>query len=229
MFRALYTAASGMSAQQVNLDTIANNLANASTAGFRRRRVQFQDLLYQQLVVPGSAASQQTTVSSGLQVGLGTRSASTETLQNQGDIINTGNPLDLVIEGQGFFQVRRPTGEIAYTRSGEFHLDQTRNIVTANGDPLEPSITIPADATNISIGSDGTVSVTEPGQQQATQVGSIQLALFPKPRRFDQRRREPLQPHAFIRPAGSGNSWRSRRPWYASTGNARTVQRQCSG
>jgi flagellar basal-body rod protein FlgG len=181
MFRALYTAASGMSAQQVNLDTIANNLANASTAGFRRRRVQFQDLLYQQLVVPGSAASQQTTVSSGLQVGLGTRSASTETLQNQGDIINTGNPLDLVIEGQGFFQVRRPTGEIAYTRSGEFHLDQTRNIVTANGDPLEPSITIPADATNISIGSDGTVSVTEPGQQQATQVGSIQLALFPNP------------------------------------------------
>jgi flagellar basal-body rod protein FlgG len=181
MFRALYTAASGMEAQQINLDNIANNLANASTTGFRARRMQFQDLLYQNVVVPGSAATQQTNIPTGLELGLGTRSASTEILQTQGDYVTTNNPLDLVIQGQGFFQVLRADGTIAYTRSGAFHLNETRQIVTANGDPLQPSITIPPDATTISIGQDGTVSVTEPGQTQAQQVGSIQLALFPNP------------------------------------------------
>jgi flagellar basal-body rod protein FlgG len=181
MFRALYTAASGMVAQELNLDNVANNLANASTGGFRRRRLQFQDLLYQSMVAPGSAATQQTTVSSGLEIGLGTRTASTEILQNQGDFSSTDNPLDLVIQGQGFFQIRQPNGDIAYTRSGSFHLDQNRNIVTADGNPLEPAVTIPADALTINIGADGTVSVTEPGQTQAAQVGSIQLALFPNP------------------------------------------------
>lgn len=180
MFRALYTAASGMVAQQTNLDNVANNLANASTAGFRRRRVQFQDLMYQNMVTPGAAATQQT-VSAGLQVGMGTRSAATEIIQAQGDFNPTGNPLDLTIKGAGFFQVRLPSGEIAYTRSGAFHLDGEGNLVTADGDPLEPAITIPADAQSISIGTDGTVSVTQPTQAEAQQVGSIQVAMFPNP------------------------------------------------
>jgi flagellar basal-body rod protein FlgG len=170
-----------MIAQQLNLDNVANNLANASTAGFRRRRLQFQDLLYQNLVVPGSAATQQTTVSSGLQIGLGARTSASEIIQEQGDYNTTGNPLDLTIQGQGFFQIQLPTGDIAYTRSGTFHLDQQGNVVTADGNPLLPSITIPPNATSISIGADGTVTVTQPGQTQAQQVGTIQLAMFANP------------------------------------------------
>ncbi|HZQ23166.1 MAG TPA: flagellar basal-body rod protein FlgG [Terriglobales bacterium] len=181
MFRSLYTAATGMMAQQLNLDNIANNLANSSTAGFRRRRMQFQDLLYQNMVMPGSAATQQTTVAAGLQVGLGTRSAASEIIQSQGDLSQTGNPLDLTIEGQGFFQVTLPTGETAYTRGGAFHLDAQGKIVTADGDPIEPAITLPPDATAINVGADGTVTVTQPGQSQAQQVGNLQLALFPNP------------------------------------------------
>ena len=181
MLRSLYTAASGMQAQQFNLDTIANNLANSSTAGFRRRHLQFQDLLYQNMVMPGAAATQQTTVAAGLQIGLGTRPAASEIVQLQGDFNGTGNPLDLAIEGQGFFQVTLPTGETAYTRSGAFHLDAQGNVVTADGNPMEPAITIPQGATSVTIGSDGTVSATLVGQQAAQQVGNIQLALFPNP------------------------------------------------
>jgi flagellar basal-body rod protein FlgG len=180
MFRALYTAASGMVAQQTNLDNVANNLANASTAGFRRRSIQFQDLMYQSVVMPGSASTQQT-VSSGLQVGLGTRSAATEVIQNQGDFTSTGNSLDLAIQGNGFFQIKLPSGDTGYTRSGGFQLDSQGNVVTSDGNPLIPSITIPNNATNITIGSDGTVSVTQPSQTQAQQVGQIQLAMFPNP------------------------------------------------
>ncbi len=181
MLRSLFTAASGMMAQQMNLDNVANNLANASTAGFRQRRVQFQDLLYQNLVAPGAAATQQTTLVAGLQVGLGTRAAASEIIQSQGDFTATGNPLDLTIQGPGFFQVTLPSGEIGYTRSGAFHLDSQGNVVTAEGDPIEPSITIPTNATSITIGSDGTVSVTTPGQPEAQQVGTIQLAMFANP------------------------------------------------
>jgi flagellar basal-body rod protein FlgG len=181
MFRALFTAATGMTAQQMNLDNVANNLANSSTAGFRRRRLQFQDLLYQNLIMPGAAATQQTTIPAGLQIGLGTRAAASEIVQLQGDFSATGNPLDLTIQGQGFFQVTLPTGEIAYTRAGTFHLDSQGNMVTADGDPIEPAITIPSGAISITIGSDGTVSVTQPGQTAAAQVGTIQLALFPNP------------------------------------------------
>jgi flagellar basal-body rod protein FlgG len=181
MLRSLYSAASGMMAQQMNLDNIANNLANSSTAGFRQRRIQFQDLLYQNLVMPGAAATQQTTIAAGLQIGLGTRAAASEVIQTQGDFNATGNPLDLTIQGQGFFQVTLPTGEIAYTRSGAFHLDSQGAVVTAEGNPIEPSITIPTSATSITIGTDGTVSVTTPGQQAAQQVGAIQLALFANP------------------------------------------------
>jgi flagellar basal-body rod protein FlgG len=181
MFHALYTAASGMTAQQINLDNIANNLANASTAGFQSRRVQFSDLLYQDQVMPGAAATQQTTINSGLQVGLGTRPANTEIIQTQGDLSSTGNPLDFAIQGEGFFQVMLPNNQIGYTRAGSFQTNAQGNLVTANGDALQPAITIPANATNITVGSDGTVSVTLPGQTQASQVGVVQLAAFPNP------------------------------------------------
>ena len=181
MFRSMYTAASGMSAQQMNLDNIANNLANSTTAGFRRRRLQFQDLLYQNFVMPGAAATQQTTVAAGLQVGLGTRTAASEVIQLQGDFNSTGNPLDLTIAGPGFFQVSMPNGDIAYTRGGTFHLDAQGNVVTADGNPLQPGITIPTGVSSITVGTDGTVSVTQAGQTAAQQVGQIQLALFPNP------------------------------------------------
>lgn len=181
MFRSLYTAASGMQAQQLNLDTIANNLSNASTTGFRTRRLQFQDLIYQNMVMPGTAATQQTTVATGLQIGLGSRAQASEVIQAQGDLSATTNPLDLTIEGQGFFQVQLPSGETAYTRSGAFHMDAQGNVVTADGNPLQPSITIPQGATSITIGSDGTVSVTLAAQTAAQQVGNIQLALFANP------------------------------------------------
>lgn len=181
MFRALYTAASGMIAQQLNLDNIANNLANSSTSGFRQRRLQFNDLLYQNVVMPGAAATQQTTVAAGLQIGLGTRATASEIIQQQGELDSTGNPLDLTIKGPGFFQVTLPSGETAYTRSGAFHMDAQGNLVTADGNALQPAITIPPDASSITIGEDGTVSVTKPGQSAAQQVGTIQLAMFANP------------------------------------------------
>jgi len=181
MYRALYTAASGMETQQLNLENVANNLANASTAGFRRRRLQFQDLLYQNLVLAGAANTQQTTFPTGLQIGLGVRPAASEVIMLQGDFNTTGNPLDLTIQGQGFFQVQLPTGEVAYTRAGAFQLDSTGIMVTSDGNQLQPAITIPAAATNVTVGSDGTVSVQLPGQSQTQQVGTIQLATFANP------------------------------------------------
>jgi flagellar basal-body rod protein FlgG len=181
MIRALYTAASGMLAQQMNLDNIANNLANASTTGFHSRRLQFQDLIYQNTVTPGAAATQQTTLPAGLQVGLGVRPASSEILQIEGNFDATGNPLDLAIQGNGFFQVTLPTGDLAYTRSGAFHLDQNGNVVDEQGDALTPNITVPSNALSITVGTDGTVSVTLPAQIQAQQIGAIQLATFANP------------------------------------------------
>jgi flagellar basal-body rod protein FlgG len=181
MLRALYTAASGMTAQQLNLDNIANNLANSSTTGFQQRRLAFSDLLYQNAVMPGSAATQQTTNAAGLQVGLGVRPTTTETIQTQGDFNTTGNPLDLAISGGGFFQVLLPNGQTGYSRSGSFHLDAQGNVVTGDGNPIQPAVTVPPDATNVTVGSDGTVTVVQPGQTQASQVGSIQLALFVNP------------------------------------------------
>ncbi|MGH9416167.1 MAG: flagellar basal-body rod protein FlgG [Terriglobales bacterium] len=179
MFQALHTAASGMLAQQLDLDNIANNLANASTSGFRGRRLQFEDLLYQNMVAAGSAATQQTTVSSGLEIGMGTRPASTELLQTQGELTQTGNPLDLAIQGAGFFQIKMPDGTYAYTRAGALHLDAQGNITTADGNALQPPITLPLNATSVSIGTDGTVSAQIPGQSNAQIVGTITLATFP--------------------------------------------------
>jgi len=181
MIRALYSAGSGMAAQQMNVDNIAHNLANANTVGFKMRRAQFQDLLYQNLIQPGAAAGAQTVVPSGLQLGLGTRPSSNEIIFLQGNFSSTGNPLDLVIQGRGFFQVRRPSGELAYTRGGAFHLDRDGNVVTGDGDPLEPQITLPPEAQSITIAADGTVSYTLPGQTAVQQAGQIQLANFANP------------------------------------------------
>ncbi|HEV2618909.1 MAG TPA: flagellar basal-body rod protein FlgG [Acidobacteriaceae bacterium] len=180
MIRALYTAASGMSAQQANLDTVANNLANSATAGFRSRKMQFEDMIYQNLVQPGSAASTSTT-SAGLQIGLGTKSTSSEVIMTQGDFSQTGNPLDIAIQGAGFFQVQLPNGTIGYTRDGNFSLNNAGTMVDAHGDQLLPSVTIPANATSVTISQYGVVSATLPGQTTASQLGTIQLATFPNP------------------------------------------------
>ena len=181
MIRALYSAGSGMTAQQMNVDNIAHNLANANTAGFKTRRTQFQDLLYQNFMQPGAAAGSQTIVPSGLQLGLGTRPVANEIIFTQGSFMATANPLDLVIEGRGMFQIRLPSGELAYTRAGTFHLDRDGNLVTADGDPLEPQITIPAEAQTITIAADGTVSYVQAGETAAQLAGQIQLALFANP------------------------------------------------
>ena len=181
MVRALYTAASGMTAQQLNVDNIANNLANANTTGFKMRRAQFQDLIYQSLIQPGAASGQQTTVPAGLQLGLGTRAASNEIIFTQGAFTQTNNPLDLVIQGSGFFQIRQPNGDLAYTRNGSFQLDRNGNVVDANGNPLEPQITLPSTAQNVTIAQDGTVSFTLPNQTATQKAGQIQLANFANP------------------------------------------------
>lgn len=181
MIRALYSAASGMAAQQMSVDNIANNLANANTNGFKMRRTQFQDLLYQSYVQPGAAAGSQTIVPSGLQLGLGTRPASNEIIFQQGNFQATGNPLDLVIQGKGFFQVLLPTGSMAYTRDGGFQLDRNGNLVTSSGNLVQPQITIPPQAQSITIAADGTVTYTQPGQTASQVAGQIQLANFPNP------------------------------------------------
>jgi flagellar basal-body rod protein FlgG len=181
MIRALYSAASGMSAQQLNIDNIANNLANANTNGYKSRRAQFQDLLYQNMIAPGSAAGQSTVVPTGLQLGLGTRAVSNEIVFAQGNFSATNNPLDVVVQGRGFFQIKQTSGETAYTRAGSFHVDANGNMVTANGDQLIPQITIPPTAQSINIANDGTVSYILTGQTQAQNAGQITLANFQNP------------------------------------------------
>ena len=181
MMRSLWSAATGMIAQQLNVDTIANNLANVNTAGFKKMRVDFQDLLYQTLRMPGSPAAEGAQLPTGIQVGLGTRPAGTTKLFMQGTPQTTDDPLNLLIEGNGFFQVMLPSGEVAYTRAGAFKKDSEGNMVTSDGFKLEPSVVIPPDASSIDIGSDGTVSVTRPGSTSASSVGNIQIAIFANP------------------------------------------------
>jgi flagellar basal-body rod protein FlgG len=181
MIRALYSAASGMTAQQLNVDNIANNLANANTTGYKMRTPQFQDLLYQNILQPGVNSGQQTTVPAGLQLGLGTRASSNEIIFTQGSLSQTGNPLDIAIQGNGFFQVQLPTGTLAYTRDGSFQVNQNGVVVDASGNPLQPQITIPANAQNLTIATDGTVSYQTPGQTNSQQAGQIQLASFQNP------------------------------------------------
>jgi flagellar basal-body rod protein FlgG len=181
MLRALYTAASGMEAQQLNIDTIAHNLANINTSGFKQRKTQFQDLLYQNERNAGTSNTASTEIPVGLQIGLGTKPVATQMIFTQGDYASTKNWSDMVIEGQGFFQIRQPNGQLAYTRSGNFHVNREGSIVTSDGDLLDPQITIPQDQLGVTIGSDGTVSVIQAGQTQPQQVGRIEIAMFQNP------------------------------------------------
>ncbi len=181
MIRALWTAASGMEAQQLNIDVIANNLANVNTTGFKRSRADFQDLLYQTLRQAGASSSSSTIYPTGMQVGLGTRNAAIQKIFQQGEFQQTHNPMDFSIEGRGFFQILQPNGETGYTRAGSFKQDEQGRLVTSDGFPLVPQITIPADTMNMTVGSDGTVSVMQAGQNTSTQVGQIQLVSFPNP------------------------------------------------
>lgn len=181
MIRALYSAGSGLNAQQMSIDNIANNLANANTAGFKARRTQFQDLLYQSFLQPGAAAGSQTTIPSGLQLGLGARPSANSVIFTQGNFLLTGNQLDVVIQGKGFFQIRKASGEVAYSRAGAFQMDRDGNMVTSAGDPLEPQITLPQQAQTVTIAADGTVSYTQPGQSASQIAGQIQLANFTNP------------------------------------------------
>lgn len=179
MIRALWTASTGLNAQQLNIDVVANNLANVNTTGFKRGRGDFQDLLYQTLRMPGTASSGSTEVPTGVQVGHGARIVAVQKIFLQGDFMQTLNDLDMTIEGKGFFQITKPDGETAYTRSGAFKLDSDGRIVTSDGYPLEPEISIPNDTVNITIGPDGTVSVLQAGGTAVTEVGNIETAMFP--------------------------------------------------
>ena len=181
MIRALWTAASGMQAQQLNMDVISNNLANVSTTGFKKSRADFQDLMYQTVKTTGAPATNATTTPTGIQVGLGVKPAAVTKIFSAGNITQTGNELDIAIQGDGFFQVQQPDGTTAYTKAGTFKKDGQGRVVTSDGNPILPEILVPANATSIAIGSDGTVSVQQAGQTAASTIGTIQLASFSNP------------------------------------------------
>lgn len=180
MLRSLWIAKTGMESQQTNIDVISHNLANVSTNGFKRSRPVFEDLIYQTIRQAGAQASQQTQVPSGLQIGTGARPVATERIFLQGNLQQTGNSFDLAIQGNGFFQVQLPDGTLAYTRDGAFQVNSEGTVVTANGDVLQPQITVPADALSVTIAKDGTVTITQPNNVTATQ-GPIQLTNFINP------------------------------------------------
>jgi flagellar basal-body rod protein FlgG len=181
MQRSLFIAATGMGAQKTNIDVIANNLANANTTGFKKSRADFQELIYQGLKAAGVTSADGTETPSGTQVGLGTKLASIQKMFQQGDFVGTENPLDLVIEGDGFFQISMPDGDTAYSRAGTFKLDSSGNIVNSDGYAMEPAVTIPSGALSITITADGTVSIMTSGSISATQAGQIELAQFINP------------------------------------------------
>lgn len=181
MMRALWTAATGMVAQQANIDTISNNLANVNTTGFKKNRSDFEDLIYQTVRQAGSATGPDTQLPTGLQIGCGVRQVATTKLYTMGNLQQTGNPLDMAIEGDGFFQITMNDGTIAYTRDGAFKKDSQGRIVNSEGYPLEPQITIPDNATEISISSDGRISAKISGQTSPQELGQLQIARFVNP------------------------------------------------
>ncbi len=181
MIRSLWTSATGMQAQALNLDVIANNLANVNTAGFKKSRAEFQDLLYETLRPAGTSSSQDSQVPTGIQIGHGTRPSTVLKIFTQGNMENTDNELDLAIEGDGFFQIILPNGETSYTRDGAFKLDRDGRMVNSDGFALEPEISIPSDAVSISVGMDGTVSVLQAGDSTPSEIGTIELARFVNP------------------------------------------------
>src|SRR5512140_3908651 len=181
MIRSLMIAKTGLDAQQTQLDVVSNNLANVGTSGFKRSRAVFEDLLYQTLRQPGAQSSQQTQLPSGLQIGTGVHPVATVKIFTQGNLQQTGNPLDVAIQGNGFFSVLQPDGTTAYTRDGSFQSDAQGQLVTSSGFPVQPAITIPPNTLSITIARDGTVSVVVPGARTPTQAGSIRLVSFVNP------------------------------------------------
>ncbi len=181
MSQSLWIAKTGLDAQQTKMATISNNLANVGTNGFKRGRVIFEDLLYQNVRQVGSQSSQDTLLPSGLQVGTGARVVATERLFTQGNLVTTDNALDVAIQGRGFFEVLMPDGTQGFTRDGSFHMNDQGVMVTSAGYELQPPITIPQDALSVTIAPDGTVSVQQPGSPQGTQVGILQLTDFVNP------------------------------------------------
>jgi flagellar basal-body rod protein FlgG len=181
MIRSLYVAKTGLEAQQTQLDVVSNNLANVSTTGFKKSRAVFEDLLYQNIRQVGGQTSDQTRLPSGLQVGTGVRVVATERMHSQGNMTKTDNPKDVAINGSGFFQVTMPDGTMAYTRDGSFQTNSDGQLVTASGYTIEPAINIPQNATSLTIGRDGIVSVTQAGSQATVQVGQLQIATFLNP------------------------------------------------
>jgi flagellar basal-body rod protein FlgG len=178
---ALWAAKTGLDAQQTRLAVVSNNLANVNTAGFKKGRAVFEDLLYQNVTQVGGSTSQDTQAASGLSIGTGVRVVATEKTFTQGGLNQTGNPMDMAINGRGFFQVLMPDGTLAYTRAGDFQLNNQGQLVTSAGYVVQPAITIPAGAQSVTIGNDGTVSVSLAGSATPTQVGSIQLVDFVNP------------------------------------------------
>lgn len=181
MMRSLRSAASGMIAQQTHIDVIANNMANVGTTGFRRARAEFQDLLYQQVRTPGGQNRNGNPLPTGIQIGQGARTVATQFMHRQGQMEQTGNPMDLAIEGEGFFQLIRPDGNLVYTRAGNFKIDAQGRMVTVDGYLVDPAITVPVDATAINISADGIINVTEPGSNTPQQLGQLQLVRFANP------------------------------------------------
>jgi flagellar basal-body rod protein FlgG len=181
MIRALFTSATGMNAQQTVVDTTANNLANVNTTGFKRMQPQFQDLIYLTERTPGSIAQQGLPLPTGLQVGHGVAISGNQKVFTPGTLINTSNPYDVAVDGDGFFQVLLPNGQQYYTRAGNFSINSNGNLVTSDGFLLSPQISIPQNALSVSVGTDGTVSVMVPGSTAPTQVGQLQLTRFQNP------------------------------------------------
>ncbi len=181
MIRALFTAATGMEAEQTKIDNIAHNMANVNTAGYKRGRVDFQDLLYETIKMPGLTAFLGSEVPTGIQIGQGTRVVAINKIHSQGGFHETQNELDLAVEGDGLFQITLPDGTIAYTRSGSFKINSTGTIVNSDGYAMDPAVTIPDDTLRINIGSDGTVSVLTAGTETPTEVGNIELVKFINP------------------------------------------------
>jgi flagellar basal-body rod protein FlgG len=187
MIRSLWISKTGMEAQQTQLDTIANNLANASTNGYKRSHAVFEDLIYQNLRQAGANSSEQTTLPTGLQLGLGTRAVATARNFSQGNLQQTTNSLDVAIKGQGFFQIQLPDGTTGYTRDGSFQVDAQGQLVTNNGYAVQPGINVPPTAQSVTIGNDGTVSVTLPGQTQPQVLGKVLIASFVNPAGLEPR------------------------------------------
>ena len=181
MIRSLWTSATGMQAQELNIDVISNNLANVNTSGFKKSRAEFQDLLYESLRPAGAASSADTTIPTGVQLGHGARPSAVQKMFSQGDFQNTENELDWAIEGDGFFQIELPNGETSYSRCGEFKLDADGRIVNADGFLLVPQLTVPTDTVSINVGMDGTVSVIQADDPVPSEIGTIQLARFVNP------------------------------------------------